>query len=127
MYSHSVEKVPLTVNGHPRTVVSTQNSSYGKVYVASPDSPYLTIIRTDQDIVDTSLFVQGDVVDVRVSSANASSGNYNNTSRIPGYGEPCNLPNIPGGYQVAGASAGTTVQPTASVSDCLAQDAGLLK
>ena len=36
--SHTVEKT-LPVAGHPRTVVSTQNSLYGKVYVASPDSP----------------------------------------------------------------------------------------
>src|SRR6201999_2748410 len=65
--SHTVEKT-LDVNGHPRLVVSTQNSQFGKIYVASPDSPYLTIIRTDQDIVDTTVLVQGNVVDVRVSS-----------------------------------------------------------
>ncbi|MGD0830815.1 MAG: hypothetical protein ABR907_07720 [Terracidiphilus sp.] len=121
--SHSVEKPALPVNGHPRTVVSTQNSSYGKVYVASPDSPYLTIIRTDQDIVVASPLVQGNIVDVRVSSANASSGNFNNTSRTPGYGEPCNLPNIAGGYQLPG---GTTTEPTASLKNCIAQSASQL-
>lgn len=89
--SQSVEKT-LPVNGHPRTVVSTSNSLQGKVYVASPDSPYLTIIRTDQDIVDTTVLVQGNIVDVRVSTQNGVSGNSNNTSRIPGYGQPCNLP-----------------------------------
>ncbi len=89
--SHSVEKtVPVT--GHPRTVVSTQNSLQGKVYVASPDSPYLTILRTDLDIVDTTVLVQGNIVDVRTSSQNGSSGNAINTSRIPGYGQPCNEP-----------------------------------
>jgi len=90
--SHTLEKT-LTVVGHPRTVASTQNSSYGKVYVASPDSPYVTIIRTDQDIVDTTILVQGNVVDVRVNYQNAVSGNSNTTSRVPGYGQPCNLPN----------------------------------
>jgi YVTN family beta-propeller protein len=35
--SYTVEKT-LPVTGYPRTVVSTQNSSYGKVYVASPNS-----------------------------------------------------------------------------------------
>jgi len=89
--SHTAEKT-LSVVGHPRTVVSTQNSSYGKVYVASPDSPYVTIIRTDQDIVDTTILVEGNVVDVRVGTQNAVSGNSNTTSRIPGYGQPCNLP-----------------------------------
>ncbi len=89
--SHTVEKT-LAVVGHPRTVVSTANSLYGKVYVASPDSPYLTIIRTDQDIVDTTVLVQGNIVDVRVSNQNGVSGNANNTSRRPGAGQPCYLP-----------------------------------
>jgi YVTN family beta-propeller protein len=89
--SHTVEKT-LPVNGHPRTVVSTQNSLYGKVYAASPDSPYLTIVRTDQDIVDTTVLLQGNIVDVRVSTQNGSQGNTNVVSRVPGYGQPCYLP-----------------------------------
>jgi len=89
--SHTVEKT-LPVTGSPRNVVSVQNSSYGKVYVASPDSQYLTIIRTDQDIVSNTVLLQGNMVDVRVSSQNAVSGNNNNVSRIAGYGQPCNLP-----------------------------------
>jgi YVTN family beta-propeller protein len=94
--SHTVEKT-LSVVGHPRTVVSTQNSSYGKVYVASPDSPYLTVIQTggaSPDIVDTVLLVPGggNIVDVRVSTQNAVSGNSNNISRNPGAGQPCYLP-----------------------------------
>jgi WD40 repeat protein len=89
--SHTVEKT-LTVVGHPRTVVSTSNSLYGKVYVASPDSPYLTIIRTDQDIVDTTILVEGNIVDVRVSTQNGVAGNSNAMSRRPGAGQPCYLP-----------------------------------
>jgi DNA-binding beta-propeller fold protein YncE len=89
--SHTVEKT-LPVVGHPRTVVSTQNSLYGKVYVSSPDSPYLTIIRTDLDIVDTTVLVEGNIIDVRVSTQNGVSGNSNNTSRMPGHGQPCYLP-----------------------------------
>jgi DNA-binding beta-propeller fold protein YncE len=92
--SHTVEKW-LDVTGHPRTVVSTQTSTQGKVYVASPDSPYLTIIRTggtDQDTVDTTVLVEGNIVDVRVSTQNGALGNSNDVSRIPGYGQPCNLP-----------------------------------
>jgi hypothetical protein len=72
--------------------VSTSNSLYGKIYVASPDSPYITIIRTDQDIVDTTVLLQGNVVDVRVNTQNAVSGNVNNVSRRPGAGQPCYLP-----------------------------------
>jgi YVTN family beta-propeller protein len=91
--SHTVEKT-VAVTGHPRTVVSTQNSLYGKVYVASPDSPYLTILRTDQDIVDTTVLVQGNILDVRTSTQNATSGNMITTSRRPGYGQPCYLPGV---------------------------------
>jgi DNA-binding beta-propeller fold protein YncE len=89
--NHTVEKT-LPITGHPRTVVSTQNSLEGKVYVASPDSPYLTILRTDLDLVDTTVLVEGNVVDVRVTTQNGSQGNANTVSRVPGYGQPCNLP-----------------------------------
>jgi DNA-binding beta-propeller fold protein YncE len=89
--SHTIEKW-LNVVGHPRTVVSTQNSLYGKVYVASPDSNFVTILRTDQDIVDTTVLVEGNVVDVRVSTQNATPGNNNIVSRRPGFGQPCTLP-----------------------------------
>jgi DNA-binding beta-propeller fold protein YncE len=89
--SHTVEKT-LPITGHPRTVASTQNSLYGKVYVASPDSPYLTILRTDLDIVDTTVLVEGNIVDVRVTTQTGTSGNINTTSRRPGFGQPCYLP-----------------------------------
>ena len=89
--SHTVIKT-LPVTGHPRTVVSTQNSQFGKVYVSSPDSPYLTILRTDQDIVDTTVLIQGNIMDVRASTQNGVSGNSINTSRRPGAGQPCYLP-----------------------------------
>ena len=89
--SHTVEK-SLTVVGHPRTVVSTQNSLFGKVYAASPDSPYLTILATLTDLVDTTVLVEGNIVDVRVSTQNGNSGNSNIVSRTPGHGQPCNLP-----------------------------------
>jgi len=89
--SHTVEKT-LPITGHPRTVVSTQNSQYGKVYVDSPDSPYLTILRTDLDIVDTAILVEGNIVDVRVTTQTATTGNNDTSSRTPGYGQPCYLP-----------------------------------
>jgi YVTN family beta-propeller protein len=95
--SYTLEKT-LAVVGHPRTVVSTQNSEYSKVYVASPDSPYLTIIASTPsqiDQVDTTVLVEGDVVDVRTSNQNGSSGNGNYVSRVPGYGQPCNAPGVP--------------------------------
>jgi len=92
--THQVEKT-LTVVGHPRTVASTQNSEYSKIYVASPDSPYVTVISstpTVTDEIENTILIQGDVVDLRVTTQNGSSGNVNFTSRVPGYGQPCNLP-----------------------------------
>jgi len=106
--SHTLEKT-LPVNGHPRTVVSTANSLYGKVYVASPDSPLLSIIRTDLDIPDTTILVPGDILDVRVSTQNGSSGNSDNTSRMPGAGQPCYLPP---------ALMSTTYGPNYTLANC---------
>jgi YVTN family beta-propeller protein len=105
--SHSVEKT-LTVVGHPRTVVSTENSLYGKIYAASPDSPFLTIIESDTDLVDTTLLMEGNVMDVRVTTINgASKSNDFFSSRVPGYGQPCNLPPnlLPPGYTLADCQA----------------------
>jgi hypothetical protein len=42
--------------------------------------------------VDTAVLVEGNILDVRVSTQNAVSGNANATSRKPGYGQPCYLP-----------------------------------
>jgi len=92
--SYTLEKT-LAVVGHPRTVVSTQNSTFAKIYAASPDSPYVTVIKdtgTSSDTVDTTILVEGNVVDVRVTSQNGSSGNAFYVSRTPGYGQPCTLP-----------------------------------
>jgi DNA-binding beta-propeller fold protein YncE len=92
--TYSVEKT-LTVVGHPRTVVNTQNSQYSKVYVASPDSPYITIVQstpTVTDLIDTTVLIEGTPVDIRTATQTGSGGNNNYTSRVPGYGQPCNLP-----------------------------------
>ena len=101
--SHTVEKT-LPVTGLPRTVVSTENSLYGKVYVAAPNSDFLTILETQTDLVDTSILIEGNVLDVRTTSqsggaqsvstynGSASISNINYSSRVPGYGQPCNLP-----------------------------------
>jgi len=92
--THTVEKT-LTVVGHPRTIASTQNSEFSKIYVASPDSPFITIVESSPsvtDLIDTTVLVEGDVVDLRVTTQNGNSGTDNYTSRVPGYGQPCNLP-----------------------------------
>ena len=87
-------------------------SSFGKVYAASPDSPYLTILRNPvrSDLVDTTVLVEGNIVDVRVSTQNGVSGNSNVSSRTPGYGEPCNLPPTPGNPTPAPTGTQTALQ-----------------
>ena len=119
--SNTVEKT-LPVTGHPRTVVNVQNSIYGKVYVASPDSGFLTIIATggtNPDTVDTTLDLNsGNLVDVRVTAQNGSSGNNNNLSRIPGYGQPCNLPL---------SDFAPTTTKNLTLTNCKAQAASLLQ
>jgi YVTN family beta-propeller protein len=112
--SHTIEKT-IPILGHPRTVVSTQNSLYGKVYAASPDSPYISIIRTDQDILDTTVLVQGNAIDVRTSSPDTTSANANTVSRLPGAGQPCYLP--PSAFTTAGAPV--------TIANCKVQDPSL--
>ena len=90
----TVEKT-LTVVGHPRTVINVQNAQYSKIYAASPDSPSITIIQstpTITDLIDTTVLLEGTPIDIRTTNQNGSSGNNNYTSRVPGYGQPCNLP-----------------------------------
>jgi YVTN family beta-propeller protein len=124
--SHTLEKT-LPVTGHPRTVVSTQNSTQGKVYVASPDSDVLTIIRTDQDIVDTIIPMVGNIVDVRVTSQNGAlasvtsiSGSANLVSRVPGFGQPCNVP-------LSEFDPATNPTAASGLANCRVQDPSLLK
>jgi hypothetical protein len=122
LVGYTVEKT-LTVTGHPRTVVSAQNSIYGKVYVASPDSNFLTIISTggtDPDSVNPMQMNQGNIVDVRVTAEDGVSKNYNNVSRSPGYGQPCNLP-------LSEFDPASSTLPTASMlTNCKVQDSSSL-
>lgn len=78
----------FTVFGSPRTVVSAQDSLYGKVYVLSQDSNYMSIIRTDQDIVTTSIKLPGYGVDVRMKRVSSNTTNPVLNSRLPGAGIP---------------------------------------
>ncbi len=70
----------------------------------SPSLPRLT------DLVDTTILIEGNVVDVRVNTQNGGSGNANLVSRTPGYGEPCNLPPAPGNPTPAPTGTQTLLQ-----------------
>jgi YVTN family beta-propeller protein len=54
-------------NGHPNYIAVTTGTPTGKVYVTSPESNFMTVIRTDTDAVDTTIPLQGNGVSVRVT------------------------------------------------------------
>jgi YVTN family beta-propeller protein len=58
----------LVANGHPNYIAVTTGTPTGKVYVTSPESGFMTVIRTDIDAVDTSIPLQGKGVSVRVTA-----------------------------------------------------------
>jgi YVTN family beta-propeller protein len=55
--------VPATI--HPNFIAVIAGTPTGKVYVTSPESETMTIIRTDTDVVDTTIPLQGKGVMVR--------------------------------------------------------------
>lgn len=75
---------------HPQSITSTYNYPIGKVYVSGQDSPYVTVIRTDTDVVSATVLTQGNVVDVHTTSqyAGQSNTNGNTQSRSVGSGAP---------------------------------------
>lgn len=77
--SFTVEET-IPVNGHPRAIASTFNAPIGKVYTIAQDSPYLTVIRTDTDIVTSSILLQGNGVDVHTTTQYAGSSS---TTTLP--------------------------------------------
>lgn len=84
----------ISLNMNPREIASVYNYPTGKVLVAGPNSPFVTVIRTDTDTLDTTIEVQGNITGLRTSTqyAGASSGVLTNNSIIeshaPGSGEP---------------------------------------
>ncbi|QNI33104.1 hypothetical protein H7849_03755 [Alloacidobacterium dinghuense] len=84
----------IPVNGHPRSIASTFNAPIGKVYTVAQDSPYMSVIRTDTDIVTASILLQGNGVDVHTttqyagSSSTTTAANFITQSRSPGSGAP---------------------------------------
>ena len=86
-----LKTIPLTAN--PHAIASIYNYPIGKVYVASQNSPFLTVIRTDTDIVSDTIEMEGNIVDMRVNSqypGQAAQGalNYATESRSVGSGAP---------------------------------------
>jgi YVTN family beta-propeller protein len=86
-----LQTIPLAAN--PHAIAAIYNYPIGKVYVASQNSPFLTIVRTDTDIVSDTMEMEGNIVDMHVNSqypGQATQGalNYVTESRSVGSGAP---------------------------------------
>lgn len=55
-------------NGHPSYIAVTTGTPTGKVYTVSPESNQMTVIRTDTDVIDTNVPLQGNGIAVRVTA-----------------------------------------------------------
>ena len=63
-----ITSTTLVRNGHPNYIAVTTGTPTGKVYVTSPESEFMTVIRTDTDTVETTIPLQGFGVSVRVTA-----------------------------------------------------------
>jgi len=92
--NYAVEKtIPLAAPANPHAIGAIYNYPIGKVYVASQNSPYLTIIRTDTDIVSDTVEMEGNIVDMHVNAqypgqSTPGALNYQTESRSVGSGAP---------------------------------------
>jgi DNA-binding beta-propeller fold protein YncE len=79
-----------TVTPQPRSIVSNYNYPAGDVFVGAQNSPYVTVIRTDTDVVSAQILVQGNVVDLHTTKQYAAQTTANNDidSRSVGSGAP---------------------------------------
>jgi len=59
--------IPVPATVHPNYIAVTTGTPTGKVYVTSPESTNMTVIRTDTDSIDTVIPLQGKGVSVRVT------------------------------------------------------------
>jgi DNA-binding beta-propeller fold protein YncE len=90
--NYTVEKT-ISLTSNPHAIGAIYNYPIGKVYVASQNSPYLTIIRTDSDIVSDTPEMEGNIVDMHVNAqypgqSTAGALNYQTESRSVGSGAP---------------------------------------
>lgn len=53
---------------HPISIAATTGTPLGKVYVVSPDSNVMTIIRTDNDTIYENIGLTGNAIQVRVTA-----------------------------------------------------------
>jgi DNA-binding beta-propeller fold protein YncE len=90
--NYTVEKT-IALSSNPHAIGAIYNYPIGKVYVVSQNSSFLTIIRTDTDIVSNTVEMEGNVVEMHVNAqypGQATQGalNYQTESRSVGSGAP---------------------------------------
>lgn len=94
--NYTIEKtipLPASPMTNPHSIASVYNYPIGKVYVASQNSPYLTVIRTDTDTISATPEMQGPIVEMRVNAqypgqSTPGALNYQTESRSVGSGAP---------------------------------------
>ncbi len=57
--------IPVPNTLHPNFIAAINGTPTGKIYVTSPESSNMTIIRTDTDVVETTIPLQGKAIQVR--------------------------------------------------------------
>lgn len=90
--NYTVEKT-IALTSNPHAIGAIYNYPIGKVYVASQNSAFLTIIRTDTDIVSDTVEMEGNIVDMHVNAqypgqTTPGALNYQTESRSVGSGAP---------------------------------------
>jgi YVTN family beta-propeller protein len=68
LVSAAIKGDTLVGNGHPNYIAVTTGTPTGKVYVTSPDTDTMTVIRTDTDAIETTVPLQGKGISVRVTA-----------------------------------------------------------
>jgi YVTN family beta-propeller protein len=63
-----IRTIPVPATPNPTFIAVTTGTPTGKVYVTSPSSNLMTIIRTDNDTIDTTINLQGKGMMVRVTA-----------------------------------------------------------
>lgn len=66
--ANSIIQNDAVIHGHPSWIAATTGTPTGKVYVTATDSNDISIIRTDLDIIQTHVSLQGNGVAVRMTA-----------------------------------------------------------
>ena len=69
----AITSATIPIAGHPSFLAATSGNPTGKVYVVAQDSNQMTVIRTDTDAIQTTIPLQGNGIQVRVTAPGGMS------------------------------------------------------